>query len=52
MLLRESEFSGTWTTADVLRAAGEATAGDDDQYRAEFIQLVESVVRSEMLAAR
>ncbi|MCZ6915668.1 MAG: DUF3520 domain-containing protein, partial [Gemmatimonadetes bacterium] len=52
MLLRESEFSGRWTMAHVLNAAREATADDDDQYRAEFVELVEAVVRSEMLAAR
>ena len=48
----ESEFSGTWTMAHVLSAAREATAGDDDRYRAEFVELVEAVVRSELLAAR
>ena len=52
MLLRESEFSGTWTMAHVLNAAREAIADDDDQYRAEFVELVEAVVRSELLAAR
>ena len=52
MLLRESEFSGTWTMAQVLNAAREATADDDDQYRAEFVELVEAVVRSELLAVR
>jgi Ca-activated chloride channel family protein len=52
MLLRESEFSGTWTMAHVLNAARQATADDDDQYRAEFVELVEAVVRSELLAAR
>ncbi len=51
MLLRESEFSGTWTMAHVLNAAREAIAGDDDQYRAEFVELVEAVVQSEMLAS-
>ena len=51
MLLRESEFSGTWTMAHVLNAAREAIADDDDQYRAEFVELVEAVVRSELLAA-
>jgi hypothetical protein len=38
--------------AHVLNAAREATADDDDQYRAEFVELVEAVVRSELLAAR
>jgi Ca-activated chloride channel family protein len=52
MLLRESEFSGTWTMAHVLNAARDATADDDDPYRAEFVGLVEAVVRSELLAAR
>ncbi len=52
MLLRESEFSGRWTMAHVLNAAREATADDDDQYRAEFVELVGAVVRSELLAAR
>jgi Ca-activated chloride channel family protein len=52
MLLRESEFSGTWTMAHVLNAAREAIADDDDQYRAEFVELVEAVVRSELLAVR
>ena len=33
-------------------AAREAIADDDDQYRAEFVELVEAVVRSELLAAR
>ena len=51
MLLRESEFSGTWTMAHVLNAAREAIAAAD-QYRAEFVELVEAVVRSELLAAR
>jgi hypothetical protein len=38
--------------AHVLNTAREAIAGDDDQYRAEFVELVETVVRSEMLASR
>ena len=52
MLLRESEFSGSWSMASVLVAARESLGQDERQHRAEFVRLVETVVQSEMMAAR
>ncbi len=51
MLLRESEHSGTWSMADVLATARGALGPDPHGYRAEFVRLVETVVRGEMLAS-
>jgi len=52
MLLRESEYTGSWTMTHVLVAARESLGEDEHQYRAEFVRLVETVVQSEMMAAR
>ncbi len=46
MLLRESEFKGTSTFADVYRRAKESSSKDEFGYRADFIKMVEL---SEML---
>ncbi len=42
MILRNSKFRGTATTADVISLASGARGGDPDGYRAEFIRLVRS----------
>jgi Ca-activated chloride channel family protein len=46
MLLRESEFKGTSTFADVFKRAKESSGKDEFGYRADFIKMVEL---SEML---
>jgi Ca-activated chloride channel family protein len=50
MLLRDSEYCGSWTLADVLAAARSSLGDDPHGYRAEFVRLVEAVVRGELLA--
>jgi Ca-activated chloride channel family protein len=50
MLLRDSEHSGSWTLADVVAAARAAVGEDEHGYRREFVRLVETVVRAELLA--
>ena len=42
MLLRDSEFKGSASLADVLKMAKEAKGEDEEGYRAEFIQMVRS----------
>ncbi|MRR21295.1 DUF3520 domain-containing protein, partial [bacterium] len=42
MILRDSKFRGTATTADVISLASGARGDDPDGYRAEFIRLVQS----------
>ena len=42
MILRDSKFRGTATTADVISLASSARGDDPDGYRAEFIRLVQS----------
>ena len=42
MILRDSKFRGTATTADVISLASGARGEDPDGYRAEFIRLVQS----------
>ncbi|MRR20926.1 DUF3520 domain-containing protein, partial [bacterium] len=42
MILRESKYRGTATTADVITLASGARGSDPDGYRAEFIRLVQS----------
>lgn len=49
MLLRESEFKGTATFADVLELAKGAKGKDEEGYRMEFINLVRSM---ELVAER
>ncbi len=49
MLLRESEFKGTATYAQVATLAGNARGKDEEGYRIEFINLVKS---SEFLQAK
>ncbi len=50
MLLRDSEYCGSWTLADVLRTARPAVGADPHGYRAEFVRLVETVLQRELLA--
>jgi Ca-activated chloride channel family protein len=52
MLLRDSEHVGGWTLADVLESAQSGKGNDLEGYRAEFIDLVETVIRGEMVAVR
>ncbi len=47
MLLRDSEFRGNASYADVLELAGGAKGKDEEGYRSEFMQLVR---KSELLA--
>lgn len=42
MILRDSKFRGSATTADVISLATGARGADPDGYRAEFIRLVQS----------
>lgn len=49
MILRDSEFKGNATYADVLRMAESAIGSDKEGYRKEFISMVES---SKLLARR
>ena len=49
MLLRESEFKGTATFADVLEMAKGAKGADEEGYRMEFINMVRSM---ELVARR
>ncbi len=50
MILRDSEYRGDWTLADVLEQAREAMGADREGYRSEFIRLVEMANSSELLA--
>jgi Ca-activated chloride channel family protein len=43
LLLRDSQFKGDATYAQVLQLAKEAKGQDEAGYRAEFIRLVETV---------
>jgi Ca-activated chloride channel family protein len=50
MLLRESEYAGSWTMSDVLAAAQRSVGADGEGYRAEFVDLVETVLHGRKLA--
>jgi Ca-activated chloride channel family protein len=50
MLLRGSEYSGSWTVADVLSSARQSVGEDPHGYRTDFVRLVETVLQREMLA--
>lgn len=49
MLLRGSEYAGSWTVADVLDAARQSVGEDIHGYRADFVRVVEVVQQREML---
>ena len=42
MILRDSKYKGSATTADIISLASGARGSDADGYRAEFIRLVQS----------
>jgi Ca-activated chloride channel family protein len=52
MLLRDSEYCGDLTLADVIELAENSTGEDRGGYRAEFIRLVEAMKSMELLTER
>ena len=52
MLLRNSKFKGDTTIATVLDLAGNAKGSDENGYRSEFIQLVQTVDDLHLLAEK
>jgi Ca-activated chloride channel family protein len=52
MLLRDSEYCGDLTLADVIELAENSTGEDRGGYRAEFIRLVEAMKSMELLTKR
>jgi len=52
MVLRESEHCGTWGLADVAELAMSGVGRDEAGYRADFLGLVETASRLELIATR